>query len=220
MKNKKLIELHHGVWDHIAQVGIEDVRPYVKKFKMLDELTQHGTGFFIIVNLTTYKYEFLGRNQELITGYDNEYVKKEGVNFLTEHVHPEDGEYIVKKGYAKFAEILQQSEGEGRQNIVMHSNFRFRHKNGHLVHLVEQDQLLDMGDTENNNYMLTYVCETPPVDPFRGSIIIKKVDEDGKTRKILYEEGYPESTEDFTLSKRELDVVGLIARGAKQRRNR
>lgn len=212
MQNDKLIELYHGVWDNISKVSIGDIQPYLDKFNLMDELAPVGSSFFIIVNLTTYKYEFLGSNQELVTNYDNDYVKEEGVRFLVSNVHPDDGAFIIKNGYTKFVEILQQS-GRHLPNTILHCNFRFRHKDGHYVHLVEQDQLLDMGDESNSNYILTYICEIPYVEPFRGTVLIKEVDITGKICKIIYEDSYHKPSNIAELSNREYDIVRLIARG-------
>lgn len=212
MGKEDLLTFHRKNWFHAAGIDFKDIEPHILNFQKVDEVIPQSPRFFILVNLHTYQYEFIGKGQYLLTGYDNELVKKLGIEFQTANMHPEDGEIIVKHVYPKFSEILAAHPAEERKNIILQSNYRFKYKDGHYVHLIEQNWVMKQDEKGNNQLMLTHVYQLPLNSSFKLSALIKKL-LPNQTYEVLYSKEYPETEKEMHLSPREKEVIRLLSRG-------
>lgn len=212
MGKEELLEFHRKNWYNATGIDFKDIEPHILNFQKVDEAIPHGPRFFIVINLHTYQYEFMGKGQFLLTGYDNEWVKKQGIKFQTANMHPEDGEFIVKHAYTKFSEILETQPAEERKNIILQSNYRFKHKDGHYVHLMEQNWIMKLDEKGNNQLMLTHVHQLPLNNSFKLNVLIKKL-LPNQTYEILYTKEYPAAIQERQLSQREKEVIRLLSKG-------
>ena len=199
-------------WYNAAGIAFSDIQPHIQNFKRVDEIVPPGPRFYLVVNLNTYKYEYVGKGQRLLTGYSNEQVSREGISFQLANLHPEDGEYIVKRSYPRFTEILSGFSPEGQKNILLQNNYRFRHKEGHYVHLIEQNWVMETDEKGAPQLMLTHVYQLPMIHPFRVNVIIKELLPD-QSYEVLYATEFPEPEEKVSLSQREAEVMSLLAEG-------
>jgi DNA-binding CsgD family transcriptional regulator len=214
MENKSsLLEFHRANWYNSAGIDFEAIEPHIQNLKSMDELVPTGPRFFIVLNLNTYQYEFLGKGQQLMTGYDNERVSKEGVSFQTAQLHPEDGEYIVKNSYGKFIEVLVAHPVEEAKNIILQNNYRFRHKNGHYIHLMEQAWILQFDAEGKPLLAVVHIYQLPMIHPFRVHVLIKKRI-NPHDYAVIYSQSFPENQPLSTLSPRETELIRLLAEGA------
>ncbi len=212
MSKKSLIEFHRKNWYNTAGLAYEDIAPHLENFKRLDETIPPSPRFYLVANFNTYQYDYVGKGQFLLTGYDNELVAREGMKFQVENIHPEDAEHIVKEVYPHFQEILSSYPFEEQKNILFQNNYRFRHKNGHYVHLMEQIGVMKADEKGNHQLMLVHIYELPMVHPFSIHTLVKKLLPD-KTYQTLYSKEYPEPKIEVSLSPREKEVMSLLAEG-------
>lgn len=212
MNKKSLWEFHRKSWYNAAGIAFEDIKPHIENFRRVDEIEPPAPRCYLVANVHTYRYEYVGKGQALLKGYDNEVVSREGVRFQLAHIHPEDGEYIIKQAYPCFDKVLSTIPVEERKDILMQNNYRFRHKEGHYIHLMEQIWTMKADEEGNHQLMLIHVYELPMIRPFRINTRVKKLLPD-QTYEILYSSKYPEEEQAVPLSAREMEVLSLLAEG-------
>lgn len=213
MAKKSLLDLHKSNWHYDTGIDYKDIEPHIENFKKVDELVPPGPRFFLVVNLNTYQYDFLGKGQYLVSGYDNELVQKEGIRFQTANMHPEDGEFIVSYSYKKYSELLASQTPEERNNTILQHNYRFRHKDGHYVHLMEQVWGAKTDDQGKISAILVQVYQLPMIHPFRVNMIIKKLLPNQTSYETLFCKTYPEAEQNIQLGNRERQILALLATG-------
>jgi DNA-binding CsgD family transcriptional regulator len=212
MDKKSLWEFHRSSWYNAGGLAFEDIEPHIENFKRVDEIVPPAPRFYLVANLHTYRYDYVGKGQSLLTGYDNEYVSKKGIYFQLDQIHPDDADYIIKQAYPLFDKTINSFAPEERKNILMQSNYRFKHKDGHYVHLMEQIWEMKADGEGNRQLMLIHIYELPMIHPFSGNITMKKLQPD-QTYQTLYSEEYPEPKKEVPLSPREKEVISLLAEG-------
>lgn len=212
MDKEYLWELHRSNWFNAAGLAFEDIEPHIENFKRVDEIVPPAPRFYLVANPNTYRYDYVGKGQFLLSGYDNEHVSKEGIRFHFDQMHPHDAEYIIKQAYPLFDKVLNSFAPEERKDILMQSNYRFKHKEGHYVHLMEQMWEMKSDGEGNLQLMLVHIYELPMIYPFSGNFMVKKLQPD-QTYETLYAEEYPKPKKEVPLSPREKEVISLLAEG-------
>ncbi len=201
-------------WQNDEKIASSELNLHISNYNRMDELLPHDPRFYVLLNLHTMEYDFLGSAQEALTGYSNDEVAKRGLKFLMEQMHPDDAPYIARDAYQRFSEMALQEPVSQRKNLLLHENYRFRHKDGEWLHLIEHVWIVKLDDDGNPHMTLSHVYQLPSINPFRGNILIKKLQADN-TYKTLYSQTYPRSEEAINVSPREVEIVQLIARGLK-----
>lgn len=212
MRKGTLLDFHRENWYNKAGIAFEDIELHISNFKRVDEVVPPGPRFYLVANFNTFQYDFIGKGQHLLTGYENELVAKEGFQFQLANIHPEDAEYIVKQSYPTFQRVLSTFSFEEQKDILLQNNYRFRHKEGHYVHLMEQVWAMKADEKGNHQLMLVHVYELPMVQPFTVNTVIKKLLPD-KTYEILYAKEFAGPKEIEQLSQREAEIIRLLADG-------
>jgi DNA-binding CsgD family transcriptional regulator len=212
MENNPLLEHHRNKWYYSDEIDFKVIEPYINSFEKVDELVPPGPRFFIVINLHSYQYEFLGKGQALLSGYDNELVKKEGIKFQMANIHPEDGDFIVNTSYTKYIQILKSYSQEEQKNILLQHNYRFKHKEGHCIHLMEQLWGIKSDDQGRIISCLVQVYQLPMIHPFRMTMLIKKLLPDQSYEQI-FSMTHPEQEHTVSLSKREKEIISLLTKG-------
>lgn len=209
-----LLKFHQKKWLTASSPPPEDVKEYVEYFKRMDEMTPPGIGFFLLVNVNSFQYDYIGKDHPLITGYSNERVRQEGLKFHVEHIHPEDVEYTVKVAYPKFQEAMQQCPAEDLEHLRLQTNYRFRHADGHHIHLIEQVRPLILDEERENRLLLTQVQQMPLLESFQVNVLIERLMPEEQAAETVYEESFPKEEEkEPALTGREFEVIQLLAEG-------
>ena len=212
MSKKSLWEFHRRSWYNAAGIPFEDIKPHIENIERVDKILPPSPRCYLVTNVHTYRYEYVGKGQSLLTGYDNEHVSREGVQFQLSTIHPQDAEYIIKEAYAHFEKIIHATPLEERKNLLMQNNYRLRHKEGHYVHMMEQLWVMKADEKGDPQLMLIHVYELPMVHPFSVNTLVKKLLPD-QTYEIVYSHEYPGVKKDVSLSPRETEVTALLAEG-------
>jgi DNA-binding CsgD family transcriptional regulator len=212
MRREQLLEYHRKSWHNTSDIDSITIEPHIENLRKADELVPPEPRFYLIVNLNSYRYEFLGKGQQLLSGYSNEEVQNRGVEFFTANIYPEDGEFVLRESYNKFSEIIASEPVEERKNIVLQTNYRLRHKDGHLIHLIEQMWVLKLDDKGGIHLLLSHIYQLPMMTPFKKNILIKKL-LPNQTYQTLYTNISLEEKIDVQLSQREKEVVILLTEG-------
>lgn len=206
------MEFHRSSWYNAAGIAYEDIEPHIENFRRVDEIVPPAPRFYLVANTHSYKYEYVGKGQALLTGYNNEVVSREGIRFQLAHMHPEDGEYIIKQAYPCFDKVVSTIPEEERKSVLMQNNYRFRHKKGHYIHLMEQVWPMKTDREGNHQLMLIHVYELPMMHPFRINTRIKRL-LPNQTYEVLYSSKYPDEQMAPGLSPREKEILTLLAEG-------
>lgn len=212
MSKESLLDFHRDQWYTSAGIAFEDVAPHIQHLKHIDEVVPPGARFYLVVNFNTFQYEFIGKGQAFLSGYENEVVEKEGIRFQVRHMHPEDGEFIVKHSYPAFNKILESLSFEEQKKILLQHNYRFRHKEGHYVHLMEQVTVLKADEEGKIMVCLVHVYELPMVQPFKIKVLINRLRTD-QTYETLLTAEFPQIEEKLQLSQREKEIIKLLSAG-------
>lgn len=212
MSKNSLLGFHRDQWYNNAGISFEDIDSHIQHLKHLDEVVPPGARFYLVVNFNTFQYEYIGKGQSFLSGYKNEIVEKEGVQFQVRHMHPEDGEFIVKHSYPAFGRIVEGLPFEEQRKLLLQHNYRFQHKEGHYVHLMEQGTVLKADEQGKLLVCLIHVYELPMIQPFKIKVMVNKL-KANQTYDTLYTAEFPEEEEKVQLSQREIEVMGLLAEG-------
>lgn len=213
MENNSLLDLHKNQWYSTTGIDFKDIEPHIENFKKVDDLVPPGPRFFLVINLHTYKYDFIGKGQQLLSGYDNKVVQEGGINFQMAHMHPEDGEFIVSFSYKKYNELLDAHAADAKKDIVLQHNYRFRHKNGNYIHLMEQVWGAKTDENGKIKLLLAQVYQLPMPQPFKVNMIIKKLLPNKTSYQTLFTKSHPEAEQEIPLGKREREIINLLAEG-------
>ena len=212
MSKDSLLNFHRDQWYNTAGIAFEDIEPHIEHIKHLDEIVPPGARFYLVVNFNTFQYEYVGKGQSFLSGYENEIIEKEGIQFQMRHMHPEDAEFIVKHSYPAFNKVIENLSFKEQKKVLLQHNYRFRHKKGHLVHLMEQGTVLKVDEQGKLLVCLIHVYELPMVHPFKIKVLVNKLKAD-QTYDTLYSAEFPQEEEKVQLSQREIDVVRLLSVG-------
>ncbi|WP_017732163.1 response regulator transcription factor [Nafulsella turpanensis] len=212
MSKNLLLDFHRDKWYNGAGIAFKDVEPHIQYLKHMDKIVPPGPRFYLVVNFSTFHYDYIGRGQSFLSGYDNEVVEKEGVQFQIRNMHPEDGEFIVKHSYPTFSQLLASHSFEDQKKMLLQHNYRFRHREGYYVHLMEQVSVMKADEQGKHQAMLVHVYEMPMVQPFKVKMLINKLSS-GQTYETLYTAEFPHENDKMQLSEREKEVIRLLAQG-------
>ncbi|MEX0928638.1 MAG: LuxR C-terminal-related transcriptional regulator [Balneolales bacterium] len=216
MDYELLLAYHKRHLNQSSSIDYMKIVPHIIKCKNIDHLLPTNTSYYLLTNLNTYQFEFIGKGQRQVTGFPAEVPAKQGIQWQLENIHPEDAASLINGCYAKFMATVRQHPFGDTKNFLMQANYRFRHFDGHYVHVNEQHAILETDQNGIPVLILTHLYEIPLTNPFHMTCLIKKLLPD-QGFETLHSEVLSAGKVDNRLSDREKEVVTLITRGHSSR---
>jgi DNA-binding CsgD family transcriptional regulator/PAS domain-containing protein len=163
-----------------------------------------------IMDLRTLQFVFISPNIKDILGYESRPFLKKGKSFWKGIVHPEDQEQTWKLKKQVWERLLTLPAQE-RKKYKFNTDYRVVKPDGSLVRILEQSSVLQLDDRGNITHTLSICSDITHwnkiPDPY-AAVLSPDV-------KSCFDFG-PEDADGkppITLSKRELEIVSLMAAG-------
>jgi DNA-binding CsgD family transcriptional regulator len=188
------------------------VKNHIAQQRILDDILPTTDHFYIVVNLVSPGYEFISKNQELVTGWPNAEFLEKGVERFIELIHPEDVELVVKGFYADLRKCFDAVPLERKKFCQFQYNFRLRHRHGHYIHLLEQGNIIELDHEGNLLIALDHISVLEPdvIPCVKGTIRLLGEE---KTYKTIFNKTYGPGIGTERITNREHDIIRCLLHG-------
>lgn len=191
----------------------ENVRKFVDAHIYIDQFLPDSAAFFYVVHLPDGKYQFLGKQQEQVSGYSNEEFKAGGVELYLESVAPEQIGFILQGVYPDIMTfILGLPDDEAKKKLLIQYNYRFRRKDGKFINLLEHVHFLELDSNGRPVIVLGNVIMLQDNDLRSVRLTIKQLSGQGMSETVLTKVYNPLQTEE-PISTREMEILQHLASG-------
>ena len=190
---------------------------HVAQHVLIDKILPKTLSFFLIVEINSHSYPFVGSNQELISGFANDFVQEKGFEFFIQRLHPDEREIFLLKAAPEMAECVVNAPEEDKKNLQFQYNYKFQRKDGDYINLMEQCYILEVDDEGKGALVLCNVTllETKDHLPLRWSARLLR---NNTISETLFVRTYEESENRLdVLTPRELDILRNLAAGKTSR---
>ena len=194
----------------------EVLKKHIYQQQTVEEILPKSDNFFVVVNMHTAGYEFIGSNVQTSLGYaPNEFLEK-GVDYFLSLLHPEDAPKIVYGHHKTIGEMMNRYSVDKRKLLSFQCTYRFKTGWGRYAFLLEQANVLELNKNGQVDLFLVNVSVlNQDIVPEIVSIA-KLLDENGFNTTIAKNSYNTNSLLD-TLTNREFDVVRLLLKGYKSK---
>lgn len=218
--NIKLSPLPLPLWRQYWQKNINDRLPaeagkLLSKVPSMENAFLIGRNFTVVMDYSKLSYLQLQGAFEKILGYAPQQVLDGGVEFLYTILHPEDREKVAALS-VYFHDFVHSQPVEKRKMIKTNLNFRMKAANGYYVRLLEQVIVIDLDANGLIAYTLKHFTDISHL-PYTDDVTLSFVDESATGDQLPYtvvvERSQAKSPKRQVFTLRELEILGLIAKG-------
>lgn len=205
------LKAYQDVWQS-GYVVEESLQKHIDYHLLIDRHLPDTASFFYVVKFPDGHYNFLGRQQEAVSGYSNEEFMIRGVSLFLENIHPEEVGIVLQQVYPDITSFLATLDEGARKQVLIQYNYRFRRKNGVFINLLENVHVLELDAAGRPAVALGNVImlQNQEVLPLRLSI---KMFRQGDVAEVVFSKAYSPLREDRILTERELEILRHVAIG-------
>jgi DNA-binding CsgD family transcriptional regulator len=191
------------------EVENADYLEFEKKVYFLERMAEVENSSVTVLDLYQKKYIFLG--SRYIKPFDNPLIEHDPQDpmYYSQFIHPDDLP-IVMDSYQKAFTFFLSQPVEERKNYKLIQNFRQQDKYGKYLNLILQAVVLEL-DKKGNIWLILILDDLLP-DKISFEAVNRRLI-DLKTGKICLFQNELESNKKTILSKREIEVLGLVSKG-------
>ena len=191
----------------------EVVAKHVEQQLLIDKLLPDTASFFVITDIASATYPFVGSQLEVLSGYSIDEFYSKGYQLFIECLHPEERDVIMLRVLPELVNYVATVSGEEKASCQTQFNFRFKRKNGEYINVLAQSYVLEVDQTGRVALSLSSIIqlETLEVLPLRWSIRLIKNNGISETAFIRTRDTSIDLIEKIT--SRELDVLRNLAAG-------
>jgi DNA-binding CsgD family transcriptional regulator len=208
---RNFLQAYQDVWK--AGYVLEDsLKKYIDYHLLIDQHLPDTASFFYVVKFPDGLYNFLGRQQEAVSGYSNEEFFARGVSLFLENIHPEEVEIILHQVYPDIAGFIATLAEKERKKVLIQYNYRLRRKNGEYVNLLENVHVLELDDQGRPAISMGNVIMLQHQEVFPLRLSIKQFRK-GDVAEIVFSKVYSPLRGEQRLTTRELEILQHVAIG-------
>ena len=208
---RSYLQAYQDIWK--AGYVLEDsLKKHIDYHLLIDKHLPDTASFFYVVKFPDGLYNFLGRQQEAVSGYSNEEFFARGVSLFLENIHPEEVEIILQQVYPDITAFLATLAVEERKQVLIQYNYRFRRKNGEYINLLENVHVLELDDQGRPAISLGNVIMLQHQEVFPLRLSIKQFRR-GDVAEIVFSKVYSPLRGEQRLTTRELEILQHVAIG-------
>jgi DNA-binding CsgD family transcriptional regulator len=205
---KEYFEIYNQIKFDVRE---EDYKVLGYHIPLLHRLDVVDTSIISIFDLYQKKHVYLSKQFETVFGQDLEKAAEEvTTRYSDSFIHPDDFVEMLRAGNY-YMKLLISLPPEKCKHYKMVRDYRMMHKDGHYVRVIEQMANLEL-DRVGNPWLGLCILDLSPDSnielPFRSRAI------DLETGEMFH---FPPITEENTekpnLTRREKEILGLIAKG-------
>jgi DNA-binding CsgD family transcriptional regulator len=176
-----------------------------KHIAMLNELDKIESGAYAIFDLSRLEHIYLSPKYESVFKMDIEQAQEEGNRFFDSRIHPDDFIDGMEAG-TYFMDMILKIPPDERKNFKFIADYRMLDNDGKYRRVIEQQMALEL-DSYGNLWLALSVLDFSPESNLNAPY---------NCRALNFHTGewyYLPVKSDIALSKREKEILGLIARG-------
>ncbi len=212
---RNYLKAYQDVWQ-AGYVLEESLQKQIEYHLLIDKHLPDTASFFYVVKFPDGQYNFLGRQQEAVSGYSNEEFLRRGVSFFLENIHPDEVDIVLNHVYPDITSFVASLDKGERTQVLIQYNYRFRRKNGVFVNLLENVNVLALDEAGRPGLVLGNVImlQSEEVLPVRLAIKrLRKAD----AAELVFSKVYSPLREEHRLTGRELEILRQVAIGRTSR---
>lgn len=160
-------------------------------------------------------FVYINKNTELVFGYSHEEIVENGPMGFYALVHPKDIEILNKKVYTAFANFIHSQKDIDLSKYKFSYNCRVKQKNGSYKVLLSKFSCLVIGD--NGLPLMIMGTMSDITDIYKENELYCDIyyhEKNSKPKKIFHNVfSLSENESEFNISKKELEVLSLVAKG-------
>lgn len=191
----------------------EILQKHVEEHGKIDKILPKSASFFYIIDLATSTYHFLGKQQQNISGIENEELLKLGIEGFLQRVHPEEIGILLNEVYQDFGIWLDEVKDEHSHiDIVFQYNYRFLNGHEKFINMMEHVHPLEVDRDGRTSLILGNVItvDDTQILPIRSSMKVYHKDEVIETLKS---KTYGKKQLEQNITQREQDILRNLATG-------
>lgn len=190
------------------------IRKHIKHHLLLDKILPDSASFFLVVEPSTHKYHFMGKQQESVTGYSNEVAIKKGMEFFLECLHPAEVNILLSKIYPKIQRTLAElAKTEDIRKASVQFNYKFKAKSGNYLNLMEHLYVLETDQVGNPSLFLGQIVTLGESENLPLRLTIKMMTGDNSLKTTFTATYNSEISRLAVLTTRELEILHHLAVG-------
>lgn len=208
---RKYLQAYQDVWK-AGYAQDTCLQKHINYHLLIDDYLPDTASFFYVVKFPDGKYNFLGRQQEAVSGYSNEEFIARGVGFFLENIHHEEINIVLHQVYPDITAFLSTLKDEEKKQVAIQYNYRFRRRGGQFINLLENVSILELDQEGRPAIALGNVImlQHREVLPVRLSIKqFRKRD----VAEIVFNKVYSPLRAEHKLTAREMEILRHVAIG-------
>lgn len=209
---RKYLQAYQDVFD--AGVVLADtVKKHIDTHLLIDSCLPDSAAFFYVLTFPNGKYNFIGKQQEHVSGYSSEEFMAGGVELFLQSIHPEQIDLILHEVYPDITAFLAGLEDEqAKKSVLIQYNYRFKRKNGNYINLLEHVHVLELDDAGKPAVVLGNVImlQDDKILPLR--LTIKQFGR-REVSETVFSKVYTSLQSRQNLTAREIEILRHLATG-------
>ena len=194
-------------------IDLDTVGKHVAQQFLIDKILPDTASFFIITDIASATYPFVGSQLEVISGYSIDEFYSKGYLLPIECMHPEERDVMMLRVLPELVNFVATVPGQEKKSCQSQFNCRFKRKNGEYINLLAQSYVLEVDQKGRVALALSSIIqlETREILPLRWSARLIKNNGISETAFIKTHNTSIDLIEKVT--PRELDVLRNLAAG-------
>lgn len=194
-----------------AELNTERIKPYIEKLTALNTLNVFLPCGIFVLDYSIRNYLYLSKNAETITGYPLEELYRYGQDLQINNTHPEDLKIFTSDVFTIFllhTKTIEKSELEKTRFSV---NFRYKRKDGVLIHVLQQYVVLETD--KNGNPLITMGIWADMTSHKNDNKVVFSISKyhENTGYSVISTETFPNNK--IIISERENDVLKYLMQG-------
>ena len=196
-----------------GSIDQDAVGKHVAQQFLIDKILPDTASFFIITDIASATYPFVGSQLEVISGYSIDEFYSKGYLLFIQCMHPEERDVMMLRVLPELVNFVATVPGQEKKSCQSQFNCRFKRKNGKYINLLAQSYVLEVDQKGRAALALSSIIqlETREILPLRWSARIIKNNGISETAFIKTHNTSIDLIEKIT--PRELDVLRNLAAG-------
>lgn len=195
------------------QVYLSFLEKRTQLFRRADECEINGPSLYLILNVSDFRYAFVGKAFESLLGFSRDKIVDGGIQFIMSLMHPTEKNVLINMVWFDLLEYANTlSPRFDLKTLHFQLSYRLRHAAGHYLQIQEtQMPVMICNDSHVvlGSSRIESVC-CPSVLPVCGRIL--SLSKAGSYEEIFFKD-YSIQQYAEVLTKRELDVAKCLAKG-------
>ena len=209
---RKYLQAYQDVFN--CGVILDDiVKKHIDTHLLIDSYLPDSAAFFYIVTYPEGKYNFLGKQQEYVSGYSNEEFMKKGIELFLQSIHPKQIDLILHEVYPDVtAFLLGLTDNETKKSLLIQYNYQFKRKDGIYINLLEHVHVLELDNAGRPAVVLGNVIMLQNTEMLPLRLTIKRFGEK-EVSETVYSKVYTNLQSKLNITNREIEILRYLATG-------